>query len=192
MRIQTKCFLLLLVALPLIWFSFNQQVNLSQNRKDETDWREKNERVSISISRLKQLDSEMPLLRNENRQSMGDVKQMVFLFDKQGLPVPSDDFPDRSIMMVNDGANSSLNIKLYLPPETQAELLVMKVVSQAANQGIAFSKDNLLKIKFEKPGWHSISAKLEKSETGSRIPLLVDGNEEHSIDLGALKSPSLD
>jgi len=181
---KAKWIVPLLISLPLFWLNYQQLAKVDELRSVEAKLQQKFDSVSKKLSQLEQWKQGMDANLQRKRLLLQDLTQLVFETDKEGLEIPSDCFSEDNLIVVRSGLANNLDIRFLLPANNKVQLLVRKIEGESGAPK-PLSDDSFISIKFDDPGWHSITAKMEKGETGSRLPLLADGEEKYSIDLGS-------
>lgn len=177
----TKWIVTLLMSLPLIWLIYNQTGMLNEARNYEA--RAKQDFDELHAVSLKQ--QELSSLQQTQRQILMEVKQLVYLYVGQGLPIPDDFMRGENLIVVRSGFSDYLDVRLWLPKKKRVSVMLEKIEGARVQP---IKPEGFLKVDLETAGWHSITSKLDESKSGNRLPLLVDGKEVYSIDFGVLKS----
>lgn len=164
------------LSLPLIWLNFYQSMKLKEALKLEVETQQKFDELN-AISRQQ---DEIRSLQRDEKELVSKVQQLVYLYVKQELPILSDCMQGEKMIVVRSYSSDYLDIRLWLPKEKRVSLHIQKIEGAV---GKILKIEDFLKVDFDDAGWHSITTKIEKMESGSRLPLLVDGREIYSIDL---------
>lgn len=177
-----KWIVTLLMSLPLLWLIYDQTGKLNDARNYEAQAQQNfDELHTVSV-----LQQEIPSLRQKERQILQEVQQLVYLFVGQGLPIPHGCMRGENLIVVRSGFSDYLDVRFWLPKGKRVTVLMEKI--EGARVQPPIKPEDFLKVELKKAGWHSITSKLEKSDSGNRLPLLVNGEEVYSIDFGNLKS----
>ena len=165
----------------MIWLIYDQTGKLKEARNYES---QAQQHFKETKSVFNQHD-ELPLLKQKERKILEEIEQLVYLYAGQGLPIPHDCVKGENLIIVKDGLDSYLDVRVWLPKKKRVSVWVEKIEGARIQPP---KPTDFLKVNLEKAGWHSITSKLENSESGNRLPLLVNGEEVYSIDFGKLKS----
>ena len=174
MRSWIKWIIPIAIALPLIWLNHDQSMKLNAARDLEANSRQELEKVHAIYLQQEEVKS----LKRNQRQLLKKVEQLAYLFVEQELPIPN--LQGESVIAIRRGLNDYLDVRFWVPAGKRTTALVQK--TEGVRKPIT-SVEDLLKVEFENTGWHSITSKFETSKSGGRLPLIVDGQEIHSIDL---------
>ncbi len=184
-RSHWKWTLLSAAAAIMLGFNGHQWRDLTRIRGEHRAAQAARDQSQREMEAFENSKQDLKLKGKQIPELFRDVGELIFSSEKHGAKIAAELFSTTNqVVLFENNSHDCAKIRIYLPPDVTATLVVENVAAGPINQTFRVSgnpePDSLFQIEIQDKGWHSIDRRMA-SDGEKKVVLVVDGEVKKAI-----------